>query len=1008
MTLAISLTRIHSTPTCHLADPALVPPDAVASRAQAIWDEELQRRSADLFNGEIVSVTSLNNTAIVGRRAEYRSLLAQSRDPDIFRWLQVRPLAVTGILICPEGVVIGRRSKSVFQSPGLWELAPSGSVDLGTMDEQGNINLLNQLMQELKEEIGLSATDIAEVEPLAIACDTDSQVFDVCFILRTSRPWPQILASYAADGNSEYESLDILPLRDIVAFAQSQMGEITPLTISLLKLLENEAKLATLAAPPAGAPAGATPQPRKLHTAIIVQARTRSTRLPGKAMQMLAGKRVLEHVVERLQKVRRADEVVIATTSDPADDCIAELSAALGLRVYRGDESDVMFRYLGAARMVRADIILRVTSDCPLIDPELCDAVLELRERNAADFAANNFPRLFPHGLDCEAFTIEALEESAREATLALDREHVTPWMRRDAGLRRVGLMGPGWPANQQRWTLDYAEDMTFFNDVFARFAPGSLPGWQEVVTTIGAHGKQGLVNAHRRLPLGLASREAAATVVFHFEANARIGTGHAMRCNALQSRLEPMGWRCLWAIDAATEEFLGSAVPRNSLIRLSSADPCTIAKDIAAAIGSCGIFVIDHYGAGAELGREMRTVADQIVWFDDLADRPLDADVIINPNPGFSEAEYGGLNARPAKVLLGADFALLRQQFSVHRANAYRRLAEEIAGPVRRIVVAFGGVDPLNGTAVALQVLAEFPEIEVDAVLGSAAPHLADVRRQAAELGPRCRVITDVADMAGLLAGADIVIGAPGTSTWERACLGLPSLLIGIAENQRANAAFVASAGAGLVAGFLTDEAPDQVGARLKEQLHEVVAWPRRRQRMARAAFAVCDGRGCQRIIAALLPPYRTASGDMTIRIVEARDEALLLDWQRNPETRRFALNPAVPSSQEHHVWLQDRLLSSIDWFLMAERAGEPLAFVRIDWIGEDSGRPEFVVSIATSPWHHRQGLGAGLLHAIRQLSPSAHFLAKILPENVASLALFIRAGYTLGADGYFHARPD
>lgn len=176
----------------------------------------------------------------------------------------------------------------------------------------------------------------------------------------------------------------------------------------------------------------------------------------------------------------------------------------------------------------------------------------------------------------------------------------------------------------------------------------------------------------------------------------------------------------------------------------------------------------------------------------------------------------------------------------------------------------------------------------------------------------------------------------------------------------------------------------------------------------MARAAFAVCDGRGCQRIIAALLPPYRTASGDMTIRIVEARDEALLLDWQRNPETRRFALNPAVPSSQEHHVWLQDRLLSSIDWFLMAERAGEPLAFVRIDWIGEDSGRPEFVVSIATSPWHHRQGLGAGLLHAIRQLSPSAHFLAKILPENVASLALFIRAGYTLGADGYFHARPD
>lgn len=1004
MTFAISLTRIRSNPSCNVAEAAIVPPDDVIKRAQAIWDEELERRNADLFNGEIVSVTSLNDTTIVGRRAEYRSLLAQSHDPEIFRWLQVRPLAVTGILICPEGVVIGRRSKSVFQSPGLWELAPSGSVDLGTMDGAGNIDLLSQLMQELREELGLSAADINEVEPLAIACDAGSQVFDVCFILRTNTPWTRILASFEAEGNTEYERLDILPLPEIVRFSQEQVSATTPLTISLLKLLENETKVATLDPHP-GSDVGPARNP---HTAIIVQARTGSTRLPGKAMQMLAGKTVLEHVVARLKKVGRADEVVIATTCDPADDQIEQLALDLGLRVYRGDESDVMFRYLGAARMVAADVILRVTSDCPLIDPELCDAVLELREKNGLDFAANNFPRLFPHGLDCEAFTIQALEESTREATWPFDREHVTPWMRRDAGLRRQGLIGPGWPASQQRWTLDYPEDMTFFRDVFSQFEPGAMPSWQEVLTTLGAQGRQGLVNAHRRLPLGLASRDSAGTVVFHFQANAAIGTGHAMRCNALQSRLEPLGWRCLWAIDAATEAFLGSAVPQNSLIRLSNDDPATIVREIDVAIGRCGFFVIDHYGVGAELCREARKVAGQIVFFDDLADREMDADVIINPNPGFTEVEYRKLNARPARILLGPDYALLRQQFSVHRAALHRRLSEEAAGPIRRVVVAFGGVDPLNGTALALEVLAGFPKIAVDVVLGSAAPHLADVRLLCAGAGSRCRILTDVADMAGLLATADVVIGAPGTSTWERASLGIPSLLVGIAENQRANAAFVASSGAGLVAGFLTDEAPSVVAGRLTEQLQGLVDRPQERQRLARAALAVCDGRGCQRIMAALLPPRQIAGGDMTIRIVEARDEAILLDWQRNPETRRFALNPAVPSSEEHHVWLQDRLLSSTDWFLMAERDGEPLGFVRIDWIGEDSGRPEFIVSIATSPQHHRQGLGAGLLQAIRQLSPSAHFFAKILPDNVASLALFLRAGYRLAADGYFHARPD
>ena len=1002
MTVPISLTRIHRNPTCRLSGTTPVAPDDVNARVQTIWDEEIQRRSTTLFNGEIVSVMSVNETNIVGRRAEYRWLLAQSHDHAFFRWFQVRPLAVTGVLTCPEGIVIGRRSASVFQFPGLWELAPSGSVDVVMRGSDHNIDLLSQLMRELSEEIGLDGGAVTQIEPLAIACDVDSQVFDVCFVLNTATSWARISELFAANANTEYEHLDILPVEQIAAFLRTNKASTTPLTLSLLQLLENEYKLGTL---PPRAPA--LPARRKPRTVIIVQARMGSTRLPGKILRQLAGRSVLEHTIDRLRRVRNADEVVIATTDQATDDTIAQMARELGVSVYRGDESDVLMRYLGAARMVDADIIMRVTSDCPLIDPEVCDAVLDLRAQTSADYAANNMPRLFPHGLDCEAFTRDALEQAAADATDAYDREHVTPWIRRSVDFRHANLVGPGWPANQQRWTLDYPEDFTFFSELFDLLPADRLPSWQEVLSLVGSHPRLALTNSRHRVTPAMAARQASGIAVFHFEANARIGIGHAMRCNALQSRLETLGWRCYWAINAKTEAFLTGNIPPAPLIRLSDGSSAAQAMEIAAAVGRCGVLVIDHYGATPEFAHAVRNVADRIVYFDDLADRPLDADVIINPNPGFTEAQYWTLNGRPCTVMLGPQYALLRQQFSAQRANAQQRLDGKAPNRLRRVVVGFGGVDPLNGTAVALDALAAYPEVEVDVVLGGAAPHLAQIQARISAHPGAVRLITDAADMAGILVGADLVIGAPGTSTWERACLGLPAILIGIAENQRANADFVLRSDAGLLAGFLTDTAAETVARRLEEQLRELVSAPQRLRVLARNAAALCDGRGGQRIVAALIEPPGLASGRLSLRVVDARDEDMLLDWQREPETRRFALNPAIPSSEEHHLWLQERLLASTDWFLIAEVDGEPRAFVRLDWIGEDAGRPDYVISIATTRRHHRQGIGINLLRAIRQVSPGAHFFAKVLPDNTASLALFIRAGYRLAADGFFHSWP-
>jgi len=197
--------------------------------------------------------------------------------------------------------------------------------------------------------------------------------------------------------------------------------------------------------------------------AVIVQARMGSSRLPGKVLMPLGRKPALAVVLERCARIPGIDVVVCAVPDEPASEPLAAVAQSCGAVLFRGSEHDVLARYAGAAQAVDAAIVMRVTSDCPLIDPALCGAVLALVERMGADYACNNMPPLWPHGLDCEAFRVDHLIGAAREAVLPGDREHVTPWLRRNAALRKINLDGPGGGLERHRWTLDHAEDYAFF-----------------------------------------------------------------------------------------------------------------------------------------------------------------------------------------------------------------------------------------------------------------------------------------------------------------------------------------------------------------------------------------------------------------------------------------------------------------------------------------------------------------------------------------------------------------
>ena len=215
-----------------------------------------------------------------------------------------------------------------------------------------------------------------------------------------------------------------------------------------------------------------------MRTAVIVQARMGSTRLPGKVMEKLAGETVLSHVLRRCQAIETADMVCCATVDGEDGGAIAAEAARCGVEVFRGSEQDVLDRYYRAARHLSADVIMRVTGDCPLIDPAICASVLRLRAEGDADYACNNMPPSWPHGLDCEAFTFAWLERAAREASKPSEREHVTPFIRNHPEARKVNLPAPDGDLSAHRWTLDTEADLRFLRALFERL-PGGPEGWR-------------------------------------------------------------------------------------------------------------------------------------------------------------------------------------------------------------------------------------------------------------------------------------------------------------------------------------------------------------------------------------------------------------------------------------------------------------------------------------------------------------------------------------------------
>lgn len=234
--------------------------------------------------------------------------------------------------------------------------------------------------------------------------------------------------------------------------------------------------------------------------AAIIQARMSSSRLPGKVLKEISGKPMLQHVVERVRRSQMVDEVLVATTVEPSDAPLADYCQQNGIAVFRGPLQDVLDRFYQAAKSCRADVVVRITADCPVIDPQLIDDLVRQFLAAQVDFAANRLPppwkRTYPIGLDTEVCTFSALERAWNEADQPYQREHVMPYLYEQEGRFEILVANYASDLGSQRWTVDTPEDLELIRRVFEAFGGRNDFGWMDVWKLVAEHPELSEINA--------------------------------------------------------------------------------------------------------------------------------------------------------------------------------------------------------------------------------------------------------------------------------------------------------------------------------------------------------------------------------------------------------------------------------------------------------------------------------------------------------------------------------
>jgi UDP-2,4-diacetamido-2,4,6-trideoxy-beta-L-altropyranose hydrolase len=321
------------------------------------------------------------------------------------------------------------------------------------------------------------------------------------------------------------------------------------------------------------------------------------------------------------------------------------------------------------------------------------------------------------------------------------------------------------------------------------------------------------------------------------------VGGGHVRRCRVLADALISEGWSVTLAV---SEEALSvyPILSRYTIARITFRLSDLARQLIDVLPGGCDLLVVDHYDLDVTFEAACRPWATRVFVIDDLANRMHDCDWLVDQTPGRMPADYAPLLPPGRCLMLGPGYALLDARFRACRNTFYER------NEVRRVLVSFGSTDPGGMTGLALQGLEQSGlEVEIDIVLGASSPNLENIKCAAAGLDRHANVHVDVDDMASLVVKADLAVGAGGVSALERCCLGVPSVVLVVAENQRGNVEGLVRAGAAISFSAGSAVSPQTLGKTLRELAFDSA----RRRSMSHAGRRLCDALGPDRVMNAL-----------------------------------------------------------------------------------------------------------------------------------------------------------
>lgn len=318
------------------------------------------------------------------------------------------------------------------------------------------------------------------------------------------------------------------------------------------------------------------------------------------------------------------------------------------------------------------------------------------------------------------------------------------------------------------------------------------------------------------------------------------------MRCLTLAERLHRDGWRCVFVCTPKILETIPAINAANVDVRMIDLDLWGAADAVRAALPEgCEALIVDDYSIDRSFEAKCRPWAKQIMVIDDLADRHHDCDVLIDQTAGRVVEHYRELIPEGSTLLLGSEYALLRQEFVYMRGASAQRRQQSVEP--KRILVTLGLTDAVNATSKVLAGL-ELSSVnaEIDVALGSSAPHLDKVRAQIETMKTPARLHVDHPRVADLMAQADLSIGAAGSTSWERCCLGLPCMMVVTADNQVEIARSLEARGAAMLLGRVDALAVDEMAARIREVWLDGKALGI----MSTNAMAICDGLGADRVV--------------------------------------------------------------------------------------------------------------------------------------------------------------